>query len=215
MRTNDRPSDSTKYDASCPTRNSSSTTRSPAPPNRRSTIASRTAASAVARFSAITTPLPAARPSAFTTTGKPSSPRAITSNASFEVEQSAKRAVGTPCRAMKCFANDLLDSSAAAARVGPTIGRDTAANASATPALSGSSGPTTVRSTPSRSAIATSSSGRVRSAGTHLAIGAIPGFPGAHTRVTSARPEVSAQAIACSRPPPPMTRILISLGTSG
>ena len=63
------PSASTKYDASSPTRNSSSTRRSPAAPKRRSTIAARTVSSAVARSSAITTPLPAARPSAFNTTG--------------------------------------------------------------------------------------------------------------------------------------------------
>ena len=58
----------------------------------------------------------------------------------------AKRAVGTRCRAMKSFANALLDSSAAAAFVGPTIARPAAAKTSTTPRLSGSSGPTTVRS---------------------------------------------------------------------
>ena len=55
---------------------SSSTRRPPASPNWRSSMAARTAASALRRSGATTTPFPAARPSALTTTGKPSSPRA-------------------------------------------------------------------------------------------------------------------------------------------
>ena len=52
---------------------------------------------------------------------------------------------------MNAFANALLDSSrAAAAAVGPNSSRPAAAKRSATPKLSGSSGPTTVRSTFSR-----------------------------------------------------------------
>ena len=60
--------------------------------------------------------------------------------------------VGTRCRAMKSFANALLLSSWAAARVGPTRAPRREAKRSATPTLSGSSGPTTVRSTASREA---------------------------------------------------------------
>ena len=49
------------------------TSVSPAAPNLRSDIAARIADSAAARSSAMTTPFPAARPSAFNTTGNPNS----------------------------------------------------------------------------------------------------------------------------------------------
>ena len=52
-----------------PSRHSSITTRAPASPKRRSRIIAVTVASAVAASAATTTPLPAARPSAFSTTG--------------------------------------------------------------------------------------------------------------------------------------------------
>ena len=55
---------------------------------------------------------------------------------------------------MNAFAKALLDSRRAAAAVGPKSSRPSAAKRSATPRLSGSSGPTTVRSICSRSASA-------------------------------------------------------------
>ena len=104
-------------------------------------------ASAVGRSSAMTTPLPAARPSAFMTSGYANSPRRIASSAAAAESQTRNAAVGTRCRAMKSFAKALLHSRAAAALVGPTIARPAAVKASTTPRLKGSSGPTTVRST--------------------------------------------------------------------
>ena len=76
----------------------------------------------------MTTPLPAASPSAFSTTGQPNSPARITRSASSSVSAVWKRAVGTPCRAMKAFANALLDSRRAASAVGPSSSRPAAAN---------------------------------------------------------------------------------------
>ena len=81
---------------------------------------------------------------------------------------------------MNAFANALLDSSRAAAAVGPNSSRPSAAKRSATPRLSGSSGPTTVKSICSRSASASSASGSARSTATVRASAAIPGLPGAH-----------------------------------
>ena len=139
-----------KNETSGPVRHSSRTTRAPASPNARSSMAARMAASAAAASGATTTPLPAARPSALTTTASPNSPRRTTSMASAAEWQTRYRAVGTPCRDMNTLANALLVSSCAAARVGPNSGRPDAPKRSATPAASGASGPTTVRSTFSR-----------------------------------------------------------------
>ena len=95
----------------------------------------------------MTTPLPAARPSAFRTSGKPNSPDRTQASAS--VRRHRRRGTAPSARAwraMKSFANALLDSSRAAAAVGPKSGSPASAKRSATPRLSGSSGPTTVRS---------------------------------------------------------------------
>ena len=106
-----------------------------------------------------------------------------TASASSSESQVRKRAVGTPWRAMNAFANALLDSSRAAAwrrtEQQPAVARR---NRSATPRLSGSSGPTMVRSICSRSASASSASGSARSTGAVRASAAIPGLPGAHRR---------------------------------
>ena len=174
------PSQKRKKDTSGPDRHSSTTRRSPAAPNRRSLIAATTAASALAWSSAITTPLPAARPSAFRTTGKPYSADRTTARPSSTDSQIRKRAVGTACLAMNALANALLDSSRAADWLGPNSGRPAAMNRSATPRLRGSSGPTTVRSARSRVASSRRAPESVRSAATVRQIAAIPGFPGAH-----------------------------------
>ena len=111
-----------------------------------------------ARSSAMTTPFPAASPSALSTTGHPNSPARTMPSASSAESQVWNRAVGTPWRAMNAFANALLDSRRAAAAVGPNSRRPSAAKRSAMPRLSGSSGPTTVKSICSRSARAGSAS---------------------------------------------------------
>ena len=64
------PSVKERTDTSGPVRYSSTTTRLPLSPNTFSSIMERTASIASARVTAMTTPLPRARPSAFTTTGR-------------------------------------------------------------------------------------------------------------------------------------------------
>jgi hypothetical protein len=88
----------------------------------------------------------------------------------------------------------------------PTIARFAARNASTTPAASGASGPTIVSATLSFFANATRSG--IASIATFTTPGsrAVPAFPGA-TNTRATRGELASfQAIACSRPPPPMTR---------
>ena len=74
-------------------------------------MAARTAASAVAQSGAMTTPLPAANPSAFTTTGQPSVPAARACNASAAVSHTIDADIGTPQRCMIPLAKALLVSS--------------------------------------------------------------------------------------------------------
>ena len=63
--------------------------------------------------------------------------------------------------------------------VGPKIGQPRRWNSSTTPSVSGSSGPTTVRSGLSLLASCTSESRLLRSAATHSASAAMPPLPGA------------------------------------
>ena len=67
------PSVRAMKETSSPSRNSSTTTRLPASPNSRARMSSSTASSASATVAQMKTPLPLARPSAFTTTGAPTS----------------------------------------------------------------------------------------------------------------------------------------------
>ena len=189
------PSVSAKSETSGPSRYSSTTTRS-------HDAAWATAAS---RSSVTTTPLPAARPSSFTTYGAPSSSRAAT--ASARVSQTNARAVGTPAAAMTSLANALDPSSRAASRLGPKQAIPRSRTASATPATSGASGPTTTRSAPRSAASAATASPDSGSTSWSVATAAIPGLPGAAwTSVTPGSRE-RARARACSRPPVPMTRV--------
>src|SRR4029077_8522686 len=93
-----------------------------------------------------------------------------------------------------------------AAAVGPNARSPSCANRSTSPSVSGSSGPTTVRS------IACSRAKRVRpfrSSGgtaTHVATSALPALPGAHHTSSTCGLRPSLHARACSRPPPPTTR---------
>ncbi len=97
-----------------------------------------------------TTPLPAASPSAFTTYGGPNASRAASTSAAVAHVRAA--AVGTPAAVMICLANDFEPSIIAAARLGPKQAMPAARTASATPATSGASGPTTTRSAPTLAA---------------------------------------------------------------
>ena len=118
-----------------PGRHSSITSRWPAAPNRCSVIAASIAASASSRSVAITTPLPAARPSALRTTGNPNAAAANDcERVVARCRRSRNRAVGTSCRAMNAFAKALLDSSASGAPGSDrTAARSSAAKRSATP----------------------------------------------------------------------------------
>ncbi len=163
-----------------------------------------TAVSASASVLQITTPLPAARPSTFTTTG---SEKAFSSpSASLSDSHTVYAAVGILFSRMKSFAKALLVSSSAAARVGPKTRRLRRASSSTRPSASGTSGPTTVRSGCSRSTTSTIASRFATSTGTHRATPAMPPLPGAQTTSPTREDFEMAHARACSRPPPPSTR---------
>ena len=110
---------------------------------------------------------------------------------------------------MNCLAYTLLLSSRAPARRGPNSGRPAPANTSATPLASGSSGPTTVKSTCSRSAAARIAAGSATSSGTQRARPAMPALPGPHTSSRTAASRPSFQARACSRAPLPTSNTFI------
>src|SRR6185369_13365871 len=108
-------------------------------------------------------------------------------------------------RAMKRLAKSLEDSSWAASLVGPKIFRPRARKTLTTPAASGASGPTTVRWILFCSAKSARASGSVRLRFSSSCSRAVPALPGA--TYTFCRPGVLArrQAMACSRPPEPIT----------
>src|SRR5271165_4363662 len=138
------PSLSTRNESSSPLRHSSNTTRVPASPSILPLSMSSAVRCASSLVCAMTTPLPAASPSALTTIGVWKSFRASCSS-SLRV-QTEYFAVGMRCRCMNSLAKLLLDSNCAAARVGPKIGQPRFWNSSTTPKVSGISGPTTVTS---------------------------------------------------------------------
>ena len=82
MGTTRAPSEKTRKETSSPARNSSMTVLAPALPNFLSAIISSTAAVAPAASFTTTLPLPAARPSALITKGKPKGARATKARAS-------------------------------------------------------------------------------------------------------------------------------------
>src|SRR3954454_14054427 len=102
-------------------------------------------------------------------------------------------------------------SNCAAAALGPNTAMPTSRNASATPATSGASGPTTTRSIASRLARSTTAPGSHGSMTMHSAHRAMPGLPGA----ASSRPQLgdclSLQASASSRPPDPKSKMSMDL----
>src|SRR3989442_1100445 len=183
---------------------SSTTTRAPEAPKALRSLHSAIAASASSSVRQTMAPLPAARPSALTTSGAPTSRqywRAWVGSSKVE-----NCAVGMPWRSIRFFANTLDPSIAAARALGPKTMRPAAASRSASPATSGTSGPITVRSTRSRLANATSSSCESTLMSTHDAWRAIPGLPGAANTVSTSGLWAIFQASACSRPPPPTSR---------
>src|SRR5437660_323166 len=110
--------------------------------------------------------------------------------------------------------NALLDSRRAAAWVGPKARSPRRSNRSTRPAARGASGPTKVRSIPYCSAQAASAPISLEENGRHGAISPIPGLPGAQ-KSDSALSCRSFQAIACSRPPEPITRTFMAAPRRG
>jgi len=116
---------------------------------------------------------------------------------------------------MSSFANALDDSIRAAAAEGPKTGRERLRKRSATPAASGTSGPTTVRVMFSPSAHDARPSPSDGSRSTGAAIRAIPGFGRVAKNVADGWSRLSFQRSACSRPPFPMTRVFMVPMVSG
>src|ERR1022692_1416092 len=106
----------------------------------------------------------------------------------------------------------LLDSSCAAALVGPKIGHPRRWNSSTTPNVRGSSGPTTVTSGFNRLANSTIELRLFRSTATHSASPPIPPLPGAQYSFLMRGDCRSFHTIACSRPPLPRTSTFMGPG---
>ena len=169
-----------------------------------------TASRASALVEQTNTPLPAASPSAFTTSGV-SSRASMYSRASAARRNSLWLAVGTSPRCSTFLQKALLPSRRAASAVGPKTLSFFSWNASTMPATRGASGPTTVRSIPCSTAAFASPSMSSTAIGRFSPIRAVPALPGAiKTLAPSAE---SFQAIACSRPPDPTTRTRFELAT--
>src|SRR5437899_3169221 len=194
------PSTSAWSDASSPWRTSSSRTR----PLFAGGEAS--ASTAASRVSATVTPLPSARPSAFTTTG--ASQRESASRAAAASANDSHFAVGTPASSMSSFAKDFDHSIFEASRDAPTTAMRDRRSTSPIPAAMSSSGPTIARSICEATTCCSSqptSSGRrsitrVKSPS--------PALPGMTSIVDTLLQFARRQQIAYSRPPPPSTRQL-------
>src|SRR6478735_6375801 len=110
---------------------------------------------------------------------------------------------------MTAFANALLPSSSAAAALGPKHAMPAARTASATPATSGTSGPITTRSAPSCVARAATDAPSSAFTAWFVATCVVPALPGATWTSVTAGSRERDRASACSRAPPPMTRIFM------
>src|SRR5699024_2882384 len=115
------------------------------------------------------------------------------------------RAVRTPAAAMTSLANALEPSMRAASADGPNTGTPAARSASDTPATSGTSGPITTRSAPTRRASAVTAAGSVMSTSWHVAW-TMPGLPGAAGSSVTAGSAARATRREGSRAPEPITR---------
>src|SRR5688500_3222112 len=115
------------------------------------------------------------------------------------------------CFTMNDLAKSLEDSSCAAARVGPKIFSPVSRNASTTPAASAASGPTTVTWMFSFLANATSSATPATGTFSRPFSVAVPPLPGATYTTWMRGLCASFHAIACSRPPEPMTSSFMSM----
>src|SRR3954447_523670 len=191
------PSVTANSETSGPSRYSSTSTAPPASSTRWPW------ATAAARSSVTSTPLPAASPSSLTTYGAPDSSSAVSSSAGPPTGQ--ERAVGPPAAAITCLAKDLLPSSWAASAEGPKQGMPASRTASAAPATSGTSGPMTTSSAPHSVATRATSSGSAAATASGSATARVPALPGAQASALTAGSEERATHRACSRAPEPIT----------
>ena len=207
------PSHSASSDSSSPSRNSSTSTRAPASPKRRSTKKSRSACLGLG--------------------GRLGDDHSLAGGEAVRLQHGGVggavhlglrllvRGELDPGRGRHArLAHQLLRERLAAldprgrGRAGRTPAGPRASSASTTPATSGASGPTTVRS-----ALLLRSPGarsrrrpRPRRRSTR-ASAAMPALPGAHSTSGARGLRCSARTIACSRPPPPTTRTFIARGS--
>ena len=181
-------------------------------PNRG--IRSSTARCASSMSSGTTTPLPAAKPSALTT-GRSAGP-SISSHlcAAFASVKTSPPAWGAPAAAITSLAKAFDDSIRAAAADGPKVGTPAARKRSASPSASGSSGPITARSTLCSLAACAIPSRSIAAIGRFSPSAAVPALPGAQTSPLHSGLRETAQASACSRPPPPTIRTFICLSST-
>ena len=154
------------------------------------------------------TPLPSASPSALITTGN--STCSQYRSASGLSEKVRASAVGIFSARINSFAKIFDDSSRAADLVGPKMRNSSVVKRSTIPSDKGSSGPTTVRSTSFCLANRSNCSRSVAGMATFSPISAVPALPGAQKIRSTSDDWFSFQTSACSRPPPPMTRIFIA-----
>ena len=148
----------------------------------------------------MTTPLPAARPSALTTSGYPSSPRASGGERRVCGVADAEARGRHPCRAMKSFANDLARLERRRLRgSGPhdrELGGEEIDDAEAERQFRADDREVDASRVGDRQQAPADSA---TSAGTHRARPAMPGLPGAQTTSDTSRSRASFQASACSR----------------
>ena len=199
------PSARAIYDASTPSILSSINILSPALPNFLSTNIISIAFSASSLLLQTITPLPAASPSAFTTTLW-SIPLTY-SLASAGSSNTSKVAVGILFLFINSFAQILLDSNCAASFVGPNIFKPFCLNISTIPIASGASGPTTVKQSFSEANFAKPS----KSSTFIDRLFFVPPFPGAWKILSILLFWPSFQPMACSRPPEPITKTLTNI----
>ena len=201
------PSVKARTETSGPVKNSSMTTQLPLSPKTLSSIMARTPARASSRVWAMMTPLPRARPSAFTTVGRGAVSK-YASAASSSVKLSYA-AVGMPYLRIRSFEKTLLPSRIAARLLGPKQAMPRASSASTAPSTRGSSGATTAKSTSLSTANATMPAMSVAAMSTQVASRAIPPLPGSAYSVVTSGFLARALTRACSRPPPPTTMTFI------
>jgi hypothetical protein len=115
------------------------------------------------------------------------------------------RAVGTPAAVITCLAKAFEPSIWAACSDGPKQAMPASRTASAAPATSGTSGPTTTRSAAQPTASAATATGSATSSGRASASRTVPALPGAQASAVTAGSEERATHRACSRAPEPIT----------